>query len=146
MSKRAAIYAYKDASGYSLSVEKQIEKCREHIRKAGMSISDGHVFVDEAGSGPERSDFRQMVELGSKKEHPFDVIVCYATSNFSCDQDEARLYKTMLRRNGVDVEFVSTPIREGHIGQLTERALEWRDAMNALWMREQGRLQEREVS
>ncbi len=73
-----------------------------------------------------------MVGIAKDRERPFDVVIAWSTSRFGRDQDEAIFNKIGLRRQGVDVRFVSQPVPEGHIGTLIERIYEWKDEFDSI--------------
>ena len=132
---RAAIYARYSSEEQTggESVEYQLERCREYIAKQGWLLEEANVFVDRARSGTttyRREAFNQMVAVA--KDRPFDVVVTWSTSRFGRDQDEAIFHKISLRRQGVEVKFVSQPVPDGHIGTLIERIYEWKDEFDSI--------------
>lgn len=44
-----------------------------------------------------------------------------------CNQEEAIVYKNLLKKANVDVISVSEPIPDGFIGELVQRIFEWMD-------------------
>ena len=137
MTKRAAVYARysSDEQTGGESIEYQLERCREYITKQGWSLGEANVFVDRAKSGTttyRREEFNRMVGLAKTKDRPFEVVVAWSTSRFGRNQDEAIFNKIGLRRQGVDVRFVSQPVPDGHIGTLIERIYEWKDEFDSI--------------
>ena len=134
---RAAIYARysSDEQTGGESIDYQLERDREYIVKQGWSLDEGNIFIDEAKSGTStfrREEFNRMVALAKTKDRPFDVVVAWSTSRFGRNQDEAIFNKIGLRRQGVDVRFVSQPVPDGHIGTLIERIYEWKDEFDSI--------------
>jgi DNA invertase Pin-like site-specific DNA recombinase len=112
------------------SPDSQLKKIREYAAKEGYMIPDEFVFYDDGISGKsvkKRDDFNRMIALAKEKTHPFDVIYVWKFSRFARNQEEAMVYKNLLRKNGVSVVSVSEPIPEGHFGTLIERVIEWMD-------------------
>lgn len=68
-----------------------------------------------------------MIAMCKAKEHPFDAIIVWKFSRFARNQEESIVYKSMLRKIGVDVISISEPISEGIGGKLTEAILEIMD-------------------
>ena len=135
--KRAAVYARYSSEEQTggESIEYQLERCREYIAKQGWSVAEINVFVDRAKSGTttyRREEFNRMVALAKAKYRPFDIVVAWSTSRFGRNQDEAIFNKIGLRRQGVDVRFVSQPVPDGHIGTLIERIYEWKDEFDSI--------------
>ena len=93
-------------------------------------IPDEFVFYDDGISGKsvkKRDDFNRMIALAKEKTHPFDVIYVWKFSRFARNQEEAIVYKNLLRKNGISVVSVSEPIPEGHFGPFLERVIEFMD-------------------
>ena len=112
------------------SPDSQLKKIREYAEKEGYQIPDEYVFYDDGISGrnvKKRGDFNRMIATAKDKSHPFETIFVWKFSRFARNQEQAILYKNLLRKNGVSVVSVSEPIPEGHFGTLIERIIEWMD-------------------
>lgn len=112
------------------SPDSQLKKIREYAAKEGYMIPDEFVFYDDGISGKsvkKRDDFNRMIALAKEKTHPFDIIYVWKFSRFARNQEEAIVYKNLLRRSGVSVVSVSEPIPEGYFGPLMERVIEFMD-------------------
>ena len=112
------------------SPDSQLKKIREYASKEGYIIPDEYVFYDDGISGrnvKKRDDFNKMIATAKDKSHPFETIFVWKFSRFARNQEQAILYKNLLRKNNVSVVSVSEPIPEGHFGTLIERIIEWMD-------------------
>ena len=112
------------------SPDSQLKKVREYAAKEGYFIPDEYVFYDDGISGKsakKRGDFNRMIATAKEKDHPFDKIYVWKFSRFARNQEEAIVYKNLLRKEGVTVKSVSEPIPEDHFGSLIERIIEWMD-------------------
>ena len=112
------------------SPDSQLKKIREYASKEGYIIPDEYVFYDDGISGrnvKKRDDFNKMIATAKEKSHPFETIFVWKFSRFARNQEQAILYKNLLKKNGVSVVSVSEPIPEGHFGTLIERIIEWMD-------------------
>jgi DNA invertase Pin-like site-specific DNA recombinase len=112
------------------SPDSQLKKIREYAAKEGYIIPDEYVFYDDGISGrnvKKRDDFNKMIATAKEKDHPFETIFVWKFSRFARNQEQAILYKNLLRKSGVSVVSVSEPIPEGHFGTLIERIIEWMD-------------------
>ena len=126
----AAYIRVSDERQDEYSPDSQLKKIREHAAKDGIMIPDEYVFYDDGISGrsaKKRGDFNRMIATAREKDHPFEVIYVWKFSRFARNQEEALVYKNLLRKNGVSVVSVSEPIPEGHFGTLIERIIEWMD-------------------
>ena len=68
-----------------------------------------------------------MIALAKSKEHPIDTIIVWKFSRFARNQEESIVYKSLLKKNNVDVVSVSEPLIDGPFGSLIERIIEWMD-------------------
>ena len=123
--KRAAVYCRysSDEQTGGESIEYQLERCREYVVEQGWSLDQAHVFIDMARSGTtsyRREAFNHMVALTKQDKCPFDAVVVWSTSRFGRNMDECAVNKAFLRKQGVEVHFVSQPLPEGHVGKLIE--------------------------
>ena len=112
------------------SPDSQLKKIREYASKEGYTIPDEYVFYDDGISGrnvKKRDDFNRMISMAKEKSHPFETIFVWKFSRFARNQEQAILYKNLLRKSNVSVVSVSEPIPEGHFGTLIERIIEWMD-------------------
>ena len=112
------------------SPDSQLKKIRDYASKEGYVIPDEYVFYDDGISGrnvKKRDDFNKMIATAKDKSHPFETIFVWKFSRFARNQEQAILYKNLLRKNNVTVVSVSEPIPEGHFGTLIERIIEWMD-------------------
>ena len=112
------------------SPDSQLKKTREYAAKSGYEIPDEFVFYDDGISGKNarrRSEFNRMIALAKEKDCAFDTIYVWKFSRFARNQEEALVYKNLLKKKGVAVVSVSEPIPEGAFGSLIERIIEWMD-------------------
>ena len=68
-----------------------------------------------------------MIATAKQPSHPIDVILVWKFSRFARNQEESIVYKSMLKKDRVDVVSVSEPLIEGPFGSLIERIIEWMD-------------------
>ena len=126
----AAYIRVSDERQDEYSPDSQLKKVRECAKKDGVTIPDEYVFYDDGISGrsvKKRNDFNRMIAFAKDKEHPFEVIYVWKFSRFARNQEEAIVYKNLLKKKNVQVVSVSEPIPEGHFGTLIERIIEWMD-------------------
>ena len=129
--KLAAVYIRVSTDDQAeLSPDSQLETIRAWARSNGYLIPDQYIFVDEGISGrsaAKRPRFNDMIALAKEKDRPVEAILLWKFSRFARNQEESIFYKSMLRRNGVEVVSVSEPIIDGPFGSLIERIIEWMD-------------------
>ena len=113
------------------SPESQLKVIRDHAKRAGFLIPDEYIFKDDGISGKSasrRPGFRLMIATAKEgKAPPFSAIFVWKFSRFARNQEEAIMYKNLLRRRGVDVVSISEPSTDSPFSSLIERIIEWMD-------------------
>ncbi len=112
------------------SPDAQLREIRKYAKAHDILINKEHIFIDEGITGrstKKRIGFNSMIATAKQDPRPFDVILLWKFSRFARNQEESILYKSLLRRQGVDIVSVSEPLAEGPFGSLIERIIEWMD-------------------
>ena len=113
-----------------LSPDAQKRLLIDFAKKNNMSLLESDIFLDNGISGKKadkRPEFMKMIGLAKSKEHPFDVILVWKFSRFARNQEESIVYKSLLKKNKVEVVSISEPLVDGPFGTLIERIIEWMD-------------------
>ncbi len=130
MKTAAAYIRVSDDRQDEFSPDSQLKLIREYCKKNDIDLPDELVFYDDgisAKSTKKRVQFNEMIALAKQKEKPFEVILVWKYSRFARNQEESIVYKSLLRKNGVEVISVSEPISDNPFGGLIERIIEWMD-------------------
>lgn len=113
------------------SPDSQLKAIREYAKRNGYIVPDEYVYQDDGISGKsasKRPAFRLMIAAAkSGSAPPFDAIIVWKYSRFSRNQEEAIVYKNLLRKLGVDVLSISEPSNDSPFSSLIERIIEWMD-------------------
>ena len=112
-----------------LSPDAQKRLLLDYAKKNGIIISNDFIF-SESVSGrhvQKRPEFQRMIGIAKQPSHPIDVILVWKYSRFARNQEESIVYKSMLKKDHVDVISISEPLIDGHFGSLIERIIEWMD-------------------
>ena len=121
-----AVYARvsSDKQDVDLSISAQLKALRDYAARNGHSIV--REFVDEAESGrtSERPAFREMVAMARRKPKPLDAILVWKYSRFARSREDSIVFKSMLRKNGVQVISISEPSEDTPTGRLLEAMIE----------------------
>ncbi len=124
--KRAAIYARvsSDRQDVDLSISAQLKALREYAARNGYSVVKE--FVDEAESGrtAARPAFREMISLAKMKSPPFGMILVWKLSRFARNREDSIIYKSLLRKQGIQVVSINEPIEDTPTGRLMEGIIE----------------------
>lgn len=122
-----------------LSPDAQRRLLKEYAERNNISIPTEYIFQDNGISGrkaDKRPDFQRMIGLAKSKEHPIDCIIVWKFSRFARNQEESILYKSLLKKNDVDVLSVSENTT-GEFGSLIERIIEWMDEYYSIRLSEE---------
>ena len=112
-----------------LSPDAQKRLLLDYAQKNHIIISNEFIF-SESVSGrhvQKRPEFQRMIAIAKQPSHPIDVILVWKYSRFARNQEESIVYKSMLKKDNVDVISVSEPLIDGPFGSLIERIIEWMD-------------------
>ena len=88
-----------------LSPAAQKRELKKYAKKNGILITD--FYEDNGISGrnaDKRPKFQQMISNAKSKEHPYDYILVWKYSRFARNQEESIVYKSLLRKNDVEVD------------------------------------------
>lgn len=112
-----------------LSPDAQTRLGLEYAKSNNIIIPKEYIFVESVSGrkAKNRREFQKMIGLAKSPEHPFDVIVVWKFSRFARNQEESIVYKSMLKKDNVDVVSISEPLIDGPFGSLIERIIEWMD-------------------
>ena len=112
-----------------LSPDTQKRLLLDYAKKNAIIISNDFIF-SESVSGrhvQKRPEFQRMIGIAKQPSHPIDVILVWKYSRFARNQEESIVYKSMLKKDHVEVISVSEPLIDGPFGSLIERIIEWMD-------------------
>lgn len=113
------------------SPDSQLKVIRDYAKREGYVIPDEFVYQDDGISGKtasKRPGFRLMIaQAKDGKTPPFDAIFVWKYSRFARNQEEAIMYKNLLKKRGVDVRSISEPSSDSPFSSLIERIIEWMD-------------------
>lgn len=131
MNKTAAAYIrVSDERQSEFSPDSQLKLIREYCARNDIELPDELIFYDDgisAKTAAKRPEFNRMIALAKSESKPFQMILVWKFSRFTRNQEEAIVYKSMLRKNGVDVVSVSEPSQDNPFSGLIERVIEWMD-------------------
>lgn len=118
------------------SPDSQLKIIGDYAKKHGLLLPPEFVFQEEDGvsgrKADKRPEFQRMIAAARQKPRPFDVVLVWKFSRFARNQEESIVYKSLLRRDGVEVVSVSEPLIDGPFGGLIERIIEWMDEYYSL--------------
>ena len=126
----AAYLRVSDERQDEFSPDSQLKLIKDYCAKNNIELPEEFIFYDDgisAKSTKKRKQFNDMIALAKQKDTPINVILVWKFSRFARNQEQSIVYKSLLKRNGVDVISVSEPINDNPFGSLIERIIEWMD-------------------
>ena len=113
-----------------LSISAQLKALRQYAEKNGWTIYKE--FVDEAESArsANRPAFQEMIAYAKRKA--FDVILVWKHSRFARNREDAIVYKSLLRKQGVSVISMNEQVDDTPAGKLLEGIIEVIDEFYSL--------------
>lgn len=107
-----------------LSISAQLKALREYATKHGYEVV--REFVDKAASArtADRHDFQEMISLAKSKNRPFDAILVWKLSRFARNREDSIVYKSLLRKRGIQVVSINENIDQSPAGVLLEAVIE----------------------
>ena len=113
------------------SPDSQLKLILDYAKREGYIIPDEYIFREPDGisgkSAERRPAFKMMIAQAKEQTPPFSAIFVWKYSRFARNQEEAILYKNLLRKNGVSVISISEPSSDSPFASLIERIIEWMD-------------------
>lgn len=112
-----------------LSPDAQKRLLLDYAKKNDIIVPGDFVFTESVSGrhAQKRPEFQKMIALAKAASHPVDVILVWKFSRFARNQEESIVYKSMLKKDNVEVISISEPLVDGPFGTLIERIIEWMD-------------------
>ena len=107
-----------------LSIPSQINEMEAYCKAKKWTIVA--VYKEEGASGRDetRPVFQEMIYEATKPSRPIDVILTITTSRFFRDATQARVYKHLLEKNGVNVVAIQQEVSDDPMGKVIEGIFE----------------------
>ena len=110
-----------------LSLAAQRRALRQWARKEGVPVLAEYVDEAQSGRTDRRPAFQSLVADVQAPGRAWDCVLVWRFDRFARNQEEAGVYRALLRRQQVRLLSITEPVDEGPAGRLTEGVL---DALN----------------
>ncbi|MFQ5875291.1 MAG: recombinase family protein [Dehalococcoidia bacterium] len=122
----AAVYARvsSDKQDVDLSISAQLKAMREHADRNGYQIVREYVDEAESGRSIDRPGFKAMIAAARQQASPFRAILVWKLSRFARNREDSIVYKSLLRKHGVQVVSINEPLEDTPSGRLLEGIIE----------------------
>lgn len=110
-----------------LSISAQLKALRKYAENNGYEVV--REFVDEAESArtANRPSFQEMIALARLKTKVFDAILVWKLSRFARNREDSIVYKSLLRKRGIQVISINEKVDDSPTGRLLEAMIESMD-------------------
>ncbi len=105
----------------------QLRELHDYARQHNLLLDERYVYADEGISGrkaDKRPGFMQMISDAQNKDHPFDVVLVHKFDRFARSREDSIVYKSILKRAGVEVISIKEPLSEGSYSGVMEAIYE----------------------
>lgn len=105
----------------------QLRELREYATVHNLILDERYIYADEGISGrkaEKRPGFMAMIETAKRKDHPFEVVLVHKFDRFARSREDSIVYKSMLKRAGVEVISIKEPLSEGSYSGVMEAIYE----------------------
>lgn len=112
------------------SPDAQLREIRKYAASHDLFLDPAHIYMDEGISGrtaAKRPAFNKMIGVAKLKPRPFDTILLWKFSRFARNREDAVVYKSMLRKLGIEVISISENIGDDKMSVLIEAMIEAMD-------------------
>lgn len=118
--KKCALYARVSSNEQvkGFSIDAQLESGHNFATQRGWSVASEYVDAGLSGTTDERPQFKQMIREALSGQ--FEIIVVHAFDRFSRNIEDAVVYKSLLRRDEVQVVSVTEQIDNTPLGFIYE--------------------------
>ena len=123
---KVAIYARvsSERQDVDLSISAQLKALREYASRNGDEVVREYVDEAESGRSIDRPSFKQMIVAARQKPPLFEAILVWKLSRFARNREDSIIYKSLLRKHGVQVISINEPIEDTPSGRLLEGIIE----------------------
>ena len=123
---KAVIYARvsSERQDVDLSISAQLKALREYAKRNNYYIVKEYIDEAESGKTTNRPSFREMIAQARRSTKPFELILVWKYSRFARNREDSIVFKTMLRKAGVQVISITEPFEDTPTGRLFEAMIE----------------------
>ena len=110
-----------------LSIPAQLKALRKHAESKGYDVVRDYVDEAESARTAHRPAFQEMIAASKNRVKQFDVILVWKLSRFARNREDSIMYKSLLRKHGVQLVSINEQIDDTPTGKLFEGMIEVMD-------------------
>ena len=103
---RAALYLRVSTARqaeHDVSIPDQKRQGEAYCEARNLQLVETFIEPGASATNDRRPEFQRMIEAGTSKPAPFDVVVVHSFSRFFRDHFEMEFYVRKLAKNGVEI-------------------------------------------
>jgi site-specific DNA recombinase len=123
---RAALYLRVSTArqaGHDVSIPDQRKQDKAYCASRGYQLVETYVEPGASATNDRRPEFQRMIEAGTSKPAPFDVVIVHSFSRFFRDHFEMEFYVRKLAKNGVKLLSITQEIGDDPIHQMMRQIM-----------------------
>ena len=123
---KVALYARvsSERQDIDLSITAQLKALRKYASLNDHTVTKEYVDEAESGRSIDRPGFQNMIAAARQKVSPFEAILVWKLSRFTRNREDSIIYKSLLRKHGVQVISINEPVEDTPSGKLLEGIIE----------------------
>jgi DNA invertase Pin-like site-specific DNA recombinase len=108
---------------HDVSIPDQRKQGQAYCTARGYQLVDTFVEAGASATNDRRPEFQRMIEAGTSKPPPFDVVVVHSFSRFFRDHFEMEFYVRKLAKNGIKLVSITQEIGDDPIHQMMRQIM-----------------------
>ncbi len=124
--KKVSIYARvsSEKQDVDLSITAQLKALRDYAKRNEYPVIKEYVDEAESGRSIDRPGFKEMILAARQKPPQFQMILVWKLSRFARNREDSIIYKSLLRKQGIQVISINEPLEDTPSGRLLEGIIE----------------------
>ena len=107
-----------------LSIPAQLKALRRYALDRNWELVGEYIDEAESARTANRPKFKEMIAGARRKSKSFEVILVWKLSRFARNREDSVIYKSLLKKHGVQVISINEPVDSSAAGKLLEGMIE----------------------
>ncbi|GHC65124.1 recombinase family protein [Limoniibacter endophyticus] len=123
---RAALYLRVSTARqaeHDISIPDQKRQGEAYCERRGYQLVETYVEPGATATNDKRPEFQRMIEAGTSKPAPFDIVVVHSFSRFFRDHFEMEFYVRKLAKNGVKLVSITQEMGDDPMHQMMRQIM-----------------------
>jgi site-specific DNA recombinase len=108
---------------HDVSIPDQKRQGEAYCEARGLQLVETYVEPGASATNDRRPEFQRMIEAGTSKPAPFDVVVVHSFSRFFRDAFDMEFYVRKLAKNGVKLLSITQEIGDDPVHQMMRQIM-----------------------